>query len=184
MTKPMENNMSENINNEASIWAAISELKQDNSVVKTDIRGIYAGMDEIRDVLVRMQENAKPNIGGMFLVLLATCTFMVTVGGLTLAPLYRGMTGVTTHQVKQDEILMERTGILGRMEAQNLFFQQQLDDNKEDSKERHGYQDQHMADMQAQINFLRSMSLNAQNRASKLEGQLAPNWNELMEKEK
>lgn len=67
----------------------LSELERQSAAQSTDIRGIYAGLDEIRDVLVRIQESAKPNLGGMFLVLLATCTFLVTIGGLTMAPVYR-----------------------------------------------------------------------------------------------
>jgi hypothetical protein len=74
---------------DASLWSRIGEHDKQLSAQSTDIRGIYGALDEIRDVLVRMQESAKPNLGGMFLVLLATCTFLVTVFGLSLAPVYR-----------------------------------------------------------------------------------------------
>ena len=69
--------------------ARLNLIEQRSSAQATDIRGIYGALDEIRDVLVRMQESSKPNIMGYFLILLATCTFLVTIGGLTLAPLYR-----------------------------------------------------------------------------------------------
>lgn len=72
-----------------SVWERIGALEKSDAAKATDIRGIYGALDEIRDVLVRMQENARPNLGGMFLVLLATCTFLVTIGGLTMAPIYR-----------------------------------------------------------------------------------------------
>ena len=74
---------------DGALWNRLSEVERQSAAQSTDIRGIYAGLDEIRDVLVRIQESAKPNLGGMFLVLLATCTFLVTIGGLTLAPIYR-----------------------------------------------------------------------------------------------
>lgn len=75
--------------NAGAMWTRLGTLETQSAAQSTDIRGIYAGLDEIRDVLVRMQESAKPNLGALFLVLLATCTFLVTVGGLALAPVYR-----------------------------------------------------------------------------------------------
>lgn len=67
----------------------LGQLEQDSAAQSRDITGLYAGLEEIRDVLIRMQESAKPNLNALFLVLLATCTFIVTIGGLTLAPIYR-----------------------------------------------------------------------------------------------
>lgn len=77
--------------NDGVMWTRLSEVERQSAAHTTELRSIYAGLDEIRDVLVRMQENAKPNIGGMFLLLLATCTFFVTVGALSLAPVYRDL---------------------------------------------------------------------------------------------
>ena len=75
-------------------------IEQKTSAQATDIRGIYGALDEIRDVLVRMQESSKPNIMGYFIVLIATCTFLVTIGGLTLAPLYRDNVRVSTSLIE------------------------------------------------------------------------------------
>jgi len=86
-TEPNKNNR----DSDARWWSRIAELERDQAATTTDIRGIYAGMEEIRDVLVRIQESAKPNIGMLFIALLATCTFFVTIGGLALAPIYRDM---------------------------------------------------------------------------------------------
>ena len=72
-----------------AVWSRIGLLEKQSAAQATDIRGIYAGLEEIRDVLVRMQESAKPNLGGMLLVLIATCAFLVTLGGLTMAPVHR-----------------------------------------------------------------------------------------------
>ena len=147
-------------NNESTVWAAISELKQDNSVVKTDIRGIYAGMDEIRDVLVRMQENSKPNLGGMFVVLLATCTFLVTIGGLTMAPVFRELGRINDVQDVSSEILMERTGLIGRMQAETEHIQFELAKSEALSLERHSYQKDRMDRMQDQMNILKDIYIN------------------------
>ena len=76
-------------NDEGGMWSRIGILEKQSAAQSTDIRGIYAGLEEIRDVLVRIQDNARPNLGGMFLALLATCTFLVTIGGLAMAPVYR-----------------------------------------------------------------------------------------------
>jgi len=83
--------MTEEVSKTDLIWNRLTELEQHRAATTSDIRGIYAGLDEIRDVLVRLQENNKPNVGGMFLALLATCTFIVTIGGLSLAPIYRDL---------------------------------------------------------------------------------------------
>jgi len=85
----------------------ISELEQQQAATATDIRGIYAGMDEIRNVLVRMQENAKPNLVGLFLAGLFTCTFMVTVGGLALAPAYNGINSNAVDIDKVEQTAMQ-----------------------------------------------------------------------------
>ena len=81
--------MNEQLRIDDSVWSRIGVLEKQDAAMERDIRGILGGLEEIRDVLVRMQENARPNLGGMFLILLATCTFFVSIGGLALAPIYR-----------------------------------------------------------------------------------------------
>ena len=169
--------MAENNNNDR-----VSELERHAAATSTDIRGIYAGLDEIRDVLVRIQENAKPNLGGLFVVLLATCTFLVTIGGLTMAPVFRELARINEVQTVSSNILMERTGVIGRIEAEVNHIQIELDQQEQASIERHGAQAGRMDRMQTQMDLLKVMAIDAQNRASRLEGALAPNWNQLMEK--
>jgi len=89
--------------------ARMSAIETQQAGMVTDIRGIYAGMDEIRDVLVRMQENAKPNLGIMFLVVIAVCTFLVTVGGLSLSPVHKEIARLNA-QASADQLLTQ--GIL------------------------------------------------------------------------
>ena len=95
----------------------VSELERQSAAQSTDIRGIYAGLDEIRDVLVRMQENAKPNLGALFLVLLATCTFLVTVGGLALAPVYRDQARVYDRIESSEARMLESRERVARLEG-------------------------------------------------------------------
>ena len=84
--------MTDEVKSDGVMWTRLGEVERQSASHTTELRSIYAGLDEIRDVLVRIQENSKPNIGGMFLILLATCTFFVTVGGLSLSPVYRDLT--------------------------------------------------------------------------------------------
>ena len=95
-----------------TVSGRVAKLESDGAAMRSDIRGIFAGLDEIRDVLVRMQDNARPNLGGMFMVLLATCTFLVTVGGLSLAPLYNDMAQLYESQARAAEATADLEKIL------------------------------------------------------------------------
>ncbi len=103
--------------NDGALWAELSTLKTQSAAQSTDIRGIYGAIDEIRDAFVRFQENARPNIGAMFLVLIATCTFLVTAGGLALMPLKREQ-AVALENARTDRIhILENRERLARMEG-------------------------------------------------------------------
>jgi len=71
----------------------VSEIERQQAVTDADVRGIYASIDEIREVLVRMQENQermretnRPNLGALFLALLASVTILVSLGSMALSP--------------------------------------------------------------------------------------------------
>lgn len=102
--------MSEEYKQDPATQTRIGELERQSAAQSTDIRGIYAGLDEIRDVLVRMQESAKPNVSGMFMVLLATCAFLVTIGGLSMAPVYRDLTRLFESKAAMTQTLAETAG--------------------------------------------------------------------------
>lgn len=111
----------QNYTDSNKVWSRITEHDKQIAAMVTDIRGIYSNIDEIRNVLVRIQDGAKPNLGGMFLVLIATCTFLVTIGGLTMAPVYRDLTRM--YEV-QDKTLTDLNTIQGNRftarDAENL----------------------------------------------------------------
>ena len=107
---------------DGAMWAELSTLKTQSAAISTDIGNIYGAIDEIRDAFVRSQENAKPNLGAMIAILLATCTFLVTVGGLALAPVYRDMAAthdtIQTNSVNILEIVAGQARIEGGIEEQ------------------------------------------------------------------
>lgn len=111
--------------NDGAMWAELSTLKTQSATQSTDIRGIYGALEEIRDAFVRFQENSRPNLGGMFLVLVATCTFLITAGGLALAPMYKAqdVSRVTmrtdrTHIIENRERLARLEGVLEQQRHQ------------------------------------------------------------------
>jgi hypothetical protein len=67
-----------------NVWTKVSHLE-------TDVRGLYGAIDEIREVLVRMQDNTRPNVQALVVGALAVCSFLVTIGGLTVAPIWRNV---------------------------------------------------------------------------------------------
>jgi len=100
----------------------ISDLEKDHSGMKTDIRGIYAGLEEIREAVIRLAENAKPNLTGLFLVLLATCTFLITVGGLTMAPAFREL-GRHSEEISEVRAgYMEQMELIGRLNERTMVL--------------------------------------------------------------
>lgn len=74
-----------------TVWSKISKLEMETAAIKSDIRGLFAGLNEIRDVLVRMQENNRPNVNGLLIGGLALASFLVTIGGLTVTPIWRSI---------------------------------------------------------------------------------------------
>jgi len=102
--------MDSNTKTDGAMWGRISTLENQSIAHETSLENIYAGLEEIRNVLVRMQDNARPNLGGMFLVLLATCTFIVTIGGLSLAPVYRDLSRLYESHARVATIQAETSG--------------------------------------------------------------------------
>ena len=95
---------------EHSVAAKVSKLETDQASMRSDIRGIFAGLDEIREVLARMQENARPNLGGLLITVIAVCTFLVTVGGLAMAPIYRNQTRMAVELTRIHEQQVQMIG--------------------------------------------------------------------------
>lgn len=93
---------------ETKLWSKLGEHDKQIATIVSDIRGIFGGLEEIRDVLNRIQESNRPNIGGMVIILIAVCGFLVTVGSLTMAPVYRDLTRM--YQV-QDKVIERLNGI-------------------------------------------------------------------------
>ena len=95
---------------DVTLWERIGTLERHSAAQIETNRGIFGALEEIRDVMTRIQENNRPNLGGMFLVLLATCTFLVTIGGLTMAPVYR-------EQARTYEALTRATEVMNEMRS-------------------------------------------------------------------
>ena len=93
------------------VWDKISRLETETAAIKSDIRGLYGGVDEIRDVLKNMQMSNRPNINALFIASIAVCSFFVTIGGLTVSPIWREMNELNGRiQVlnENDSIIEER----------------------------------------------------------------------------
>lgn len=123
------------------------EVERAQAVTTSDIRGIFAGLDEIRAVLTRMQENNKPNLGGLFLALIATLSFFLTVGGLSLAPLYRDLSRIDSSMYNIQEY---QRGILG-----SRFTDQDGKEMREDAEDHYRRYEQQLLELTREIGELK-----------------------------
>ena len=137
----------------------LNALEQQAATTSTDIRSIYAGIDDIRDVLVRIQENARPNMAGLFIAVLATCTFLVTIGGLVILPINRELSEV------QLELREDR-------QRQDTYFDRELRKSEQLSLERHNNQNATIRDLLFEIRENRVTTLESRERLAHVEGLL------------
>ena len=96
----------------------LNVLEREAAATRSDIRGIYSGLDEIRAVLVRIQEGSKPNLNAMFIAILAACSIMITIGGLAIAPINQTIDKIYDDQqrlskIQQDMMMTRFTGAQG-----------------------------------------------------------------------
>lgn len=112
-------------------WDRISELEQSQAAVTSDIRGIYAGMDEIRDVLVRIQENAKPNMAGAIVILIAACTLVLGIGNQALAPIKENQNFLQQQLSENHAALIETARMEGWIEAKSEEYSKGIAYNAE-----------------------------------------------------
>lgn len=120
----------------------LAELERGHAATTSDIRGIYAGLDEIRDVLVRIQEGSRPNIGGMIALLFSGCTLVLLIGGLAFAPMYKDMTRINTALNQGQRIDQEALKDIGRLEAEVKHLNENLLLIQKWSSERHAGQNE------------------------------------------
>jgi hypothetical protein len=124
-----------------NVWTKVSHLETEMASIKSDVRGLYTGIEEIREVLVRMQENTRPNVQALVVGALAVCSFLVTIGGLTVAPIWRGIddinseitrvegkvgtteTRLTERMYRDEELLLEEIRRQARIEGALGIFQ-------------------------------------------------------------
>ena len=172
--------MSSEDNKAQGDWQRISDLERQHAAITTDIRGIYAGLDEIRDVLVRIQENAKPNLNALFFTILATCTFLMTIGGLTLAPAYRELGRHDDELTRIQHLAGNQYELLGRLAADSKYFTKGLERAESLSLERHSYRDRRVAellqeiqDLRDEVHYNRNTGSDLLERASRVEGYLS-----------
>ena len=85
-------------------WARLGQLEKQSSAQAETNRNIEHSINEIRDWLANWQENSKPNMGVQIMVLIAACTFMVTVGTLALQPTKNsvGMLQITVAELQKE----------------------------------------------------------------------------------
>jgi len=95
----------------------ITQVEKDTASMKSDIRGIYSTMGEIKNAFVKFQDNSKPDIRGLFISILATCTFLVTIGGLAMAPMYNNQAKVEAATLSLSDKVYDINDRLARLEG-------------------------------------------------------------------